>query len=82
MAVSDRPRRWYERQTLLVRGTSRYDLYLIAIPIFFLVAITLSRWTTFSVHQSMFGASLLGAAVMVDGLFRNPPEVDKSRRRG
>ena len=79
MAVSDRSRRGSASSAPSVRRTSRYDVYLVAIPLVFLAAILLAVVAPVSTQGSIFGASLLGTAILVDGLFVNPPDVGESR---
>lgn len=77
MAVSDRSRGW----TLSQRApgpTSRYDLQLAAIPLVFLVAAVLSVIVSMPIHAAMGIGSVLAGAVVLDGLFLNPPQIDDS----
>lgn len=79
MAVSDRSRRGIASRTPRVRRPSRYDLYLVALPLVFLTAILLAVVAPVSIQESVFGASLIGATILVDGLFINPPDVGESQ---
>ncbi|WP_135663643.1 hypothetical protein [Halorhabdus rudnickae] len=79
MATTDRS--WTEigGQTPTVSSTTRYDLYLLAIPLLFVSAVVVGFLTPVSMQGSIFGASLLGVAILVDSLFVNPPDVGDSR---
>ncbi len=77
MAVSDRSRGLtVGKRPLALR--SRYDIHLAAIPVVFIVAAMMSSIGSLPIHVTMVGASLLGAVVVLDGLFFNPPRVGDS----
>lgn len=52
---------------------SRYDLVLLVVPLAFVVAALASAFVGVSTHSALTGAALVGAAAVVDGLFRRPP---------
>ena len=80
MATSDasgfRPRD--SRQTR-GRSVTRYDLVLFVIPVVLVAGLVVSLLTPVSLSASLAGGSLVGTAVLVDALFRNPPT---GHRRG
>jgi len=55
------------------RRLTRYDVQLLAIPAAFLVALVVSQLSTLPTPGVMAVASLVGAVVVADGLFVNPP---------
>jgi len=79
MAVSDRSRSAIGGRTSTATGISRYDLYLLAIPLVFLAATLIGVLAPVALHQSVFGGSLVAVGILLDGLFVNPPKVDGSR---
>ncbi|MFB6201374.1 MAG: hypothetical protein ABEI98_05125 [Halorhabdus sp.] len=56
-----------------MRKTSKYDVYLTAIPLLFVAAFLTGRLGVVSTEGGLFGASMLGAAMIADGLFLDPP---------
>jgi len=78
MATSDRTRRTREHRTA-DRRLSRYDLLLLVIPVAFCLAFVGSTMTSLPLSMSMAGASVVGALVVADGLFVNPPGRDRSQ---
>ncbi|WP_181685327.1 hypothetical protein [Halorhabdus salina] len=77
MAVSDSPRSWIVTQGP-IGPASRYDLYLATVPLVFFMAALLSVVVSVPTHVAMVFASVLTGAVLFDGLFLNPPQVDDS----
>lgn len=79
MAVSDDTRSAIGRRTSRVQRTSRYDLHLMAIPLIFAVAVLVGVVASITVQTAVFAASLVGAVIVVDGLFVNPPDVSETQ---
>lgn len=52
---------------------SRYDVVLAAIPITFTLAILIGSLFSIPLNVALFGASLIGAVAIIDGIFLNPP---------
>lgn len=52
---------------------TRYDLMLAAIPAAFCLALAASLFAPLSARDALTAASVVGAAVVADGLFRRPP---------
>lgn len=52
---------------------TRYDLILLGVPLCYLLAIVVGFTFDMSTTVSLGGGSLLGAALLGDALFRNPP---------
>lgn len=52
---------------------SRYDLLLAVIPLVFLIAAVFGALLSVPLNLSLFGAALVGAVAVVDGVFWNPP---------
>lgn len=52
---------------------SRYDLVLALIPVAFLLAVVAGTVLSVSIPTAIAGASLLGLAAIVEGVYRNPP---------
>lgn len=73
--IASGPRQWR-------RGPpTRYDLVLLVIPLAFALALV-GAWTgPLAVHHAMFAASVGAAALVVDALFRNPPQGPTRRGR-
>ncbi|WP_136688719.1 hypothetical protein [Halorhabdus amylolytica] len=79
MAVRDRSWRGIASRTPRIRRVSRYDLYLVTLPLVFLTAILIAVVAPVSIQESVFGASVVGATILADGLFVNPPDVGESK---
>lgn len=63
----------HDQQTTPEWSISRYDVVLILIPAAFLLAALFGSMLSLSVHLALFGAALIGAAAVIDGVFWNPP---------
>lgn len=55
------------------RSLTRYDLVLLVIPVVLAASLLASLLTPVSLTASLAAGSLVGTAVLVDALFRNPP---------
>ena len=55
------------------RRFGRYDLVLVLIPAAFVVSLLAGHLLSLPAHLSVAAASLASAAVVLDGMFRNPP---------
>lgn len=62
-----------ERTTRRFGTGTRYDLLLAVIPLAFALAIGLGAAFDFPIRDGVLGASLIGIAALLDGLFLNPP---------
>ena len=58
---------------LRLSSLTRYDLVLTAIPVVFLLTAAVSGLLGVTLQTALAIGSLLGAAVIVDALFLNPP---------
>ncbi len=52
---------------------SRYDIILVAIPLAFLAALLVGQLLSLSMQATVVVGAALGALVVVDALFVNPP---------
>jgi len=75
MATSDNAVDAVENRRSMIRSpaVSRHDLVLAVIPSVFVMAILVGHLLSLSVQTSIWVASLLGALVVIDALFVNPP---------
>ncbi|MCL9813911.1 hypothetical protein [Natranaeroarchaeum aerophilus] len=55
------------------RSISRYDIVLILIPVVFLLAALFGSLLSVPLNVALFGAALIGAVAVLDGVFWNPP---------
>ena len=62
----------------LPRTVSRHDLVLAAIPAAFLASVLASWALAVPSRLALTAAGVVAAAVMADGLFRNPPRTGAS----
>lgn len=56
---------------------TRYDLLLAAIPAAFCLAFVASQFLPVPTRSALTAASLVGAALVADGLFRRPPRLPR-----
>ncbi|QSG02595.1 hypothetical protein [Natranaeroarchaeum sulfidigenes] len=61
------------QQTTHDWSLSRYDVVLILIPAVFLLAALFGSLGSIPLNLALFGAALIGAAAVIDGVFWNPP---------
>ncbi|RXK49198.1 hypothetical protein [Halorientalis pallida] len=54
-------------------SVSRYDLVLALIPVVFLLSVVLGHLLSVPFRTTLVGASAVGALVLLDALFVNPP---------
>lgn len=63
------------------RSLTRYDLILLGVPTCYLVALLIGVTLDMPTTVSLGGGSILGAVLLGDALFRNPPGGELGRRR-
>ncbi|WP_254544389.1 hypothetical protein [Halomarina pelagica] len=58
---------------------TRYDALLLAVPVAFAAALLVAEAFAVPSDRALLGASVVAAAVVGDGLFRNPPRPTPTR---
>ncbi|MFB6223876.1 MAG: hypothetical protein ABEH86_09445 [Haloarcula sp.] len=67
-------------QAVSFQSLTRYDLALAVIPAVFVLTLLTAAVLDLPVRTALTGGSLVGALIVVDALFVNPPT--RGRRRG
>ena len=70
----DRPKRDpFETLIGVLAAADRYDILLLVVPVAFAVALVAASVSSVSLVQAMLVAAVVGAAVVVDACYWNPP---------
>ena len=80
MGVREEPRiRSRTFEEMVPAGITRYDLILASIPLVFVAAVIVASVASLPMNVAVIGGAVVGAIVLSDALFLNPPT---GRHRG